>query len=94
LATTIYSKRGEEMTRFIENMLTAWRDGAAWKRAHREDVGFGLAGVCPHCQSPQSKLINGWYNNTAGTGKAQFRCQVCKRSWTWSRKPKAVPACG
>lgn len=75
---------------FDNTLLNGIKAQMAWNRAKREDVGFGTAGVCPHCNTPNAHLLAGWYNAHAGTGKAQFRCRTCARTWTWARKPKVV----
>jgi hypothetical protein len=77
---------------FHKALLNGIKDQLAWSRAKREDVGFGLAGVCPHCGHRNNRLLVGWYNEMAGTGKGQWECRICLRRWTWSRKPKAVTA--
>lgn len=58
-----------------------------WFRSRKEDVGWGVAGQCPHCNSTQARLINGWQNNQ-GFGKAQFWCLTCDKIFTWRRLPK------
>ena len=76
----------------IEKLMDAYRQMEAWSLAQRQDVGWGEAMQCPHCNSTKSKLQSGWLNPTAGTGKAILLCETCGRSRTWSRKPKAVTA--
>lgn len=72
---------------FHRTILNGIREQLAWSRSQRESVGFGTAGVCPTCNTPNARLLAGWYNGT-GAAKAQFRCIVCNKSWTFSRKPK------
>ncbi len=64
-------RKGGKTMPFHKALLNGIKDQIAWSRAKREDVGFGLAGVCPHCGHRNNRLLVGWYNEMAGTGKGQ-----------------------
>lgn len=78
------------MTQFHKTLMDGIRQQMEWSRARKEDVGYGLLGVCPTCGTPDGFMLAGWMNPEAGTGKAQFRCRTCGKSWTWARKPKVI----
>jgi hypothetical protein len=67
------------------NPVKKLKDYCDWRRAGREDTGYGLPGICPYCHGGGNYLTAGHWNPVTGLGLAKFECRTCRKVWVWSR---------